>query len=294
MKKFVFSISLFLIPLFNFSQIWCYPGSEWYYTRNSITGNGYAKHTYSGDVLFQSQNCQKINYYSEQYYYSSQTVQTSTLTYYTYVNNGVVYLYYNNTNQFDTLFNFNVSIGDAWYFPYDNNCGYTRWEVQNTGYNIIQGQNLKWLKISNGSLSDTIYERIGALNFYGFYISSNCISDNSLGGVLRCYGDDQIINFKNYSNNCDYIQIPSVVTEYLSSESISVYPNPAKNDLVIASSSNEVIGLMITDALGRVVKNVAITSTKQTIDVSELKTGCYYLQLLHENGSEGTAKFIKE
>ncbi|MBL7917620.1 MAG: hypothetical protein JNM96_04430, partial [Bacteroidia bacterium] len=139
-------ILLLLILLFVnnlFSQIWCYPGAEWYYNRPFFSGSGYTKHTYVGNVTFQSINCQKISYYSEGYNNFSQSIQTYSTTFYTYVSNNVVYHYFNDASTFDTLVNFNASIGDSWYTPYNSTCGYKKFKVLDTGHHVIQGQNLK-------------------------------------------------------------------------------------------------------------------------------------------------------
>lgn len=293
MRRILLLSILFLYALNSLGQIWCYPGSEWYYTRSNITGNGYAKHTYVGDVLFQNKNCQKINYYSQQYVYLSQTLQISTSNYYTYIDNNVVYLYHSSHNVFDTLFNFNAIPGDAWYFPYHNFCGYQRWEVLDTGHQVIQGHYLKWLKIDNGSQTDYAYERIGNFNLYGFDIIADCYFDNGRGGALRCYSDNQIQNYKNYNSNCDFIQVPSGVIEYEGLNSITVFPNPSKERINIDIGQNAITKIELTNMLGRQVLEISATQLNSEIDISSLAPGIYFLNLQTENRQK-VFKVVKE
>lgn len=289
-------LSILVVLTFNgVAQIWCYPGAEWYYSRSYISGNGFAKHTYVGEVIFQNKNCQKINSYIEEYNYLSQTVQTNALFYYTYTNNNVVYLYHSDLNVFDTLYNFNAAIGDAWYFPYNSNCGYVRWQVLDTGHKVIQGQNLKWLKINRGvPENDTIYERIGNLSYFGFDIKTSCYVDYPLGGPLRCYSDQQILNYKKYSNNCDYYIVPSGLKAIDKISVVNIKPNPTSDFLEIAVDNNNCDYLEIFDINGKLLLKQPMTLENFKVNIRELTSGLYFISLHSQTGSIKTGKFIKE
>lgn len=62
---------------------------------------------------------------------------------------------------------------------------------------------------------------------------------------------------------------------------ISVYPNPA-NEVLNVNGVHAGDVITLTDATGRVVKNVAVTSTRMTIDVAELPSGYYTLTVTGE------------
>jgi hypothetical protein len=61
---------------------------------------------------------------------------------------------------------------------------------------------------------------------------------------------------------------------------LSVYPNPVKNELTLKlngpPSDNEVVEII--DVAGRVMKQVRLVSSAQTIDVSKLPAGLYTLR----------------
>jgi len=82
--------------------------------------------------------------------------------------------------------------------------------------------------------------------------------------------------------------------------SISVYPNPVKNDLIVEINttkiSNVVNSYSIYSLEGNLVaKNVLNNSkglSKDSIDVSGLSNGMYFIEL-KVNGNALTRKFIK-
>jgi hypothetical protein len=71
---------------------------------------------------------------------------------------------------------------------------------------------------------------------------------------------------------------------------IQIYPNPARDNLQISSSEN-IEGLMICDQYGRLV--LSPPSENNTIDVSALESGMYFLIISTEKG-QISKKFIKE
>lgn len=92
-----------------------------------------------------------------------------------------------------------------------------------------------------------------------------------------------------YSGNC------SLGTESFSNYSFTVYPNPAR-DLVIIEGSNgsNIMSYKIADLNGRVVKsNETINSTEAQINISDLQSGVYMMTINSDNGS-AVKKIIKE
>ncbi len=74
----------------------------------------------------------------------------------------------------------------------------------------------------------------------------------------------------------------------------TLYPNPAKNELNISTKSTiEVHSLTIYNLLGQVVLAIPNAQNLNTVDVSSLKTGNYFLKVTSDKGS-ATEKFMKE
>lgn len=71
-----------------------------------------------------------------------------------------------------------------------------------------------------------------------------------------------------------------------------IYPNPAKNNFNITAKNDVVISSMsIYNTLGQLVQ--VVTNPTNSIDVSELKTGNYFVKIVSDKGISGS-KFLKE
>ena len=75
---------------------------------------------------------------------------------------------------------------------------------------------------------------------------------------------------------------------------ITVYPNPAKNYLTINNESNIELNAQIINAIGQTIKSIKIDSEKKTIDVAELGSGIYFLNLMDKDRLIGVKKLIIE
>lgn len=72
-----------------------------------------------------------------------------------------------------------------------------------------------------------------------------------------------------------------------------MYPNPATNELTIKMIENsEALSIHIFDVLGRNIKTVTLTNSVNTIDISSLDAGIYFVQRANEVSS--VMKFIKK
>ncbi len=86
--------------------------------------------------------------------------------------------------------------------------------------------------------------------------------------------------------NSEFCNLSVSVSDFtLSDLSISVYPNPVSDKLVIEKNSTELHHLSLTDLNGRVLKEIILNTQNTTIDVSQLTKGLYLLK--SENGAVG-------
>ncbi|WGF93687.1 T9SS type A sorting domain-containing protein [Aequorivita marisscotiae] len=80
------------------------------------------------------------------------------------------------------------------------------------------------------------------------------------------------------------------------SSQFSIHPNPAQNELfIIAQNTTENLTLKIFNIVGKLLstQNIMLQDQK-AIDVSQLVSGIYFLNIEEENGNTTTKKFIKE
>ncbi|MFT6502131.1 MAG: hypothetical protein ACJASQ_002256 [Crocinitomicaceae bacterium] len=87
----------------------------------------------------------------------------------------------------------------------------------------------------------------------------------------------------------------TIVICYLSND-LAVYPNPVQDQLhVLNESEGEPFSqFTIIDATGKIVKSInASTEMEQTIDVSTLNQGVYFINIDFTNGTSVQKKFVK-
>jgi len=89
-----------------------------------------------------------------------------------------------------------------------------------------------------------------------------------------------------YANSC----FAPTNIEKISTQSISVFPNPSSSQLNI-SASEQIEKINIMDLTGKTIKT--IVQPNKTIDVSSLTKGMYFLQVHTEKGIT-SKRFIKE
>lgn len=82
----------------------------------------------------------------------------------------------------------------------------------------------------------------------------------------------------------------------LSPADIAIYPNPAAHHITVATQEGAINNLVIFDAMGRMVlsKQIGVNEREKVqIDVAQLPTGNYIIQLQTSNGN-GAVQFVKE
>jgi hypothetical protein len=307
--------NVFVILLINCSalisnaQNWCTPNSEWHYNRISILGPAYTRINYTGTTTVNSFTCQQLDYFSEVYQYPAGTTFThASIPYYTYEYNNVVFLYNQINQQFDTLYNYNASIGDQWLLPANYSytflptCNKSPLTVLDTGHATIQGLNLKWLKVQIGSSYvpvDTIFQRFGFLNNY-FMNYDNCPDYTyhaQKGGTLRCFSDNKITNYNRTAKPCNDLYFPLSVEKGTLSNNIKTYPNPVYGALTIEALNNNIAAY--TYSLFTIIGQEQTIETKQQenkllLNTNNMNKGIYFLHVFNKDKLIHTKKIIKE
>ena len=79
----------------------------------------------------------------------------------------------------------------------------------------------------------------------------------------------------------------------LAKAGINIYPNPVNNNVNIQSAREQVNSVVVTDLSGRVCLQKATNSQHEVLNLSELNSGIYLIQLETANGNY-TAKIVKK
>jgi hypothetical protein len=156
-----------------------------------------------------------------------------------------------------------------------------------------------WNAIPSGSVANSTWPGItmtpDANGFYKYTIvgasSANLIFNNGNSGTAN-QTPDLLNKIDGYVYTWGASTAKMVAKEEVKKtvSTIGVYPNPVSYLLQITADS-AVSNYRITSVLGTVVKEGESTNS---IDVSDLSSGMYYVQLRFENGEEHIQKIIKK
>lgn len=91
------------------------------------------------------------------------------------------------------------------------------------------------------------------------------------------------------SEDCE-VTILSTLENELSK--ISIYPNPAKDKIYLKGFSSEITLLQIFSIQGKLIQKSTNISTE--IDISQLKSGMYFIEISTSEGHKNIQKFIKK
>lgn len=94
-----------------------------------------------------------------------------------------------------------------------------------------------------------------------------------------------------YIDNVVLKEISTVSVRDNKSSSVKLYPNPAVNDLYISGKTTQ-SKVEIYNVVGKQVKEYG--NILQSVDVSDLNTGVYFVRLTDVNGKTVISKFIKK
>ena len=78
-----------------------------------------------------------------------------------------------------------------------------------------------------------------------------------------------------------------------SNATFNLYPNPV-NDVLNIQSSKNITQMIITDMQGKIVSNLNSNQNIVQVNTASFLPGLYLLQLINEDGTTGTRRFIVE
>ncbi len=92
---------------------------------------------------------------------------------------------------------------------------------------------------------------------------------------------------------CNSSIAPSAINENVLANQVSLYPNPALNELTINAEDLTIQSIKIIDLTGKMVLSNSFNQSSKTIDISSLDKGSYILMLDSEKGLV-SKKFVKK
>jgi len=111
-----------------------------------------------------------------------------------------------------------------------------------------------------------------------------CVLMNSNPSPARLVGEQMLLTLINF---------PVSLPEFSYSKNfLEIYPNPTNTMLFIKAENNHPLHYQITNSIGQVMQQGNVNGN--SIDVSSLSSGIYFVRLMDEKGRFFTSKFIKE
>ena len=256
------------------AQSWCPPGATWTYGYESIMSGYYGveRVEYVGDTLVGGQLTQRLLQTEVvRSMGSSEYVSTSYSSLYTYLDNGVVYLW-DDYSGYDTLMWFNAAPGQRWNAPGGSS---TYLAVLDTATVVMDGVPLKRLIVQGdqGWFTDTLYERIGFLDLYLAGWSWGATDMPWTG--LMCYQDDNFSFIKSGVSDCGFtLSVP----EKLAGTSMLPSPNPGSDHFSLPLPPGPHT-ITLFDATGRKLHQQQIINERASVQTTDLPSGIYLVKV---------------
>ncbi|MPS73554.1 MAG: T9SS type A sorting domain-containing protein [Chryseobacterium sp.] len=156
-----------------------------------------------------------------------------------------------------------------------------------TEFNLENGTD--YITLRNGTATSPVFT--GAARLTGTTIPASYESTHESGAVTITFRSDASGNNSGFKANfsCTVLAVDDVVN----SKDVALYPNPVKNQFTLKGIT-KMKSVEVYDISGKLVKQFDANSlSKNTFDVSRLKTGNYVVQVKTENDSF-SKKLIKQ
>jgi hypothetical protein len=270
------------------------PGNgEWYYEIQNSNGSITYQHLEcAGDTTIANERPKII--VRSNTHYDRDTI-TEVTHEYIYDDNGVVYWWNKDLEEFTILYDLTANVGDEWEIQVGTES--LTMHVDAVQYYEYEGRTYRMLSVSDpddlfsgdivcgvGHLSSFFPERL-MRDTEGFRVNG-----------LRCYWVDDKLVFKMSEEDCDaiYGELHGLEEDGPSTNSgtLAVYPNPT-NDVLFVETQN-IASLpeptyRITNVLGQTILLGSINAETQQIDIKKLPSGMYFISV----GGQ-TVKFVVE
>ena len=280
-------------PVFSGIEVdYPFVGTEWYYEIENENGSITYQHLeYAADTTVNHKDVVIIIRTNTLYDKSGYTEVTRE---YVYEENGVIYWWNKDLEEFTMLYDFSAEAGDEWEIKVGMES--ITMHVDTVEFQEYEGCLYKMLQVSdeNDLFSGTIICGIGHLtSFFPERLMTHGKKYRVEG--IRCYWREGELVFKYGDRDCDevYQEYHNGVEEdgpSAGSGTFIVYPNPANGVLFVEThgrASLQAETYRISNLMGQTMMIGTISEETQRIDVSNLPQGMYFITI-----GDGTRKFV--
>lgn len=130
------------------------------------------------------------------------------------------------------------------------------------------------------------YDNSGQMQVDPIEATTSMEMDGVIGIMAYGFGDYRLLprnndDFININVTLDTTDLPGspLSVEEFKAEQVSIYPNPANNQVQVVSASDQISGIRVFDLTGRQVMQHKLQSKSVSLNVSALSPGNYILQI---------------
>ena len=282
-------ILLFCIPLFVFSQdnSWFEPGTSWTYNYQNWSGPDHYQVNFEiSESVLAGQACAKMETVGE-YPFLCAPFETP---FYFYESNDSVFYASEVDNTFRLAYNFNAEPGDSWDFSIPLPEGviepYTV-EVIEVNSLVVDGNNLKEMILNYQNVSEqpqteifpeefSVIEFIGSTKglFVPFGQLAFCDAETAIH--LQCFNSSSISYINPDFETC-FLSVHDIQNPLM----LTFYPNPATDFITLETPFEYNSKVRIIQPDGKSVLFNTITSQSARIDLPQLSSGVYFVEILN-------------
>ena len=263
-------------------------GSEWYYEIQNENGSITYQHLeYVADTTINHKDVTIIIRTNTLYDKAEHSEVTRE---YVYTEDGVVYWWNKDLQEFTVLYNLDAQPGDSWVIKVGME--QITMQVDAVDMYYYDGRLFRMLQVSdeNDVFSGSIVCGIGHLSSF-FPEKLMTRGKNYRVEGMRCYWREGELFFKYGDEDCDavYKEYHSGIEDH-EDAMFAVYPNPTNGVLVVETQNFASLPTQtyrITNLMGQTLMTGQITSETEQINVSDLPDGMYFITV-----GQGTRKFV--
>jgi hypothetical protein len=291
MKKILLLNLLLGLCLISKAQSFAPVGATWYYQSGGFSSATYypVKLESLKDTLIQGLSCRKLNL----------GISNVTLV---YSDSDKVYLFDNYQQLFVKIYDFSLQTGDTLTYHLSFNGNYidtSAYIIDSTSVISINGK-IKKLQFTHFLYSfnahhGTYYiggKIIADIGSCSFLLPQYSQADPLIMG-LRCYSDS---SFGYYNTGivakCDSV-VTNVPEESNSQFAITVFPNPATNEIFFNITGLKNYYLFIYNTMGECILQKDLNNDVSRLDIADFKKGIYFYKLSDKFGKLFFGKFVK-
>jgi len=270
---------------YDFDDYWAPVGATWYYeiVYPFSSKLSYIKYESVGTTFILNKECKIITATGGETAYGHLVGNSDTA--YTYENNGKIFVFDPNNNDFSLIYDFSADSGTIWNTTWDT-CNFER-SISGVDSISINGNYLKLLSHDGYKIIEriggerTLFQGLGVVDCN---LPDTIIYEEPYVQRLRCYEDDLIGFYETgISPTCDFVLGTESIKQL--NDQVTLYPNPAKDKIYFEGlPKNGRTKIMISSLSGINLINTNIRSEVATIDISILEQGIYLIQIRLETG----------